>query len=106
MAECFLASLSSFSNVSARSTVSPYPRSILDFCRDLSTTSCTRQQLLLGYSVLLEFDYSRVPSRTFIHCSALRINSKLRATVAGLIRSSARSSSLPRLVAAVSDIGA
>jgi hypothetical protein len=30
----------------------------------------------------------------------------LRATVVGLIRSSARSSSLPRLVAAVSDIGA
>jgi hypothetical protein len=76
MAECFLALLSSFSNDSARSTVSPYPWSISDFCRDLSTTSCTRQQLLLGYSILAEFDYSRVPSRTFIHCSVRRIVSK------------------------------
>jgi hypothetical protein len=33
--------------------------------------------LLLGYSVLLEFDYSRVSSRTFIHWSAQHINSKL-----------------------------
>jgi hypothetical protein len=43
MAECFLALLSYFSNVSARSTVSPYPWSISDLCRDLSTTSCRRQ---------------------------------------------------------------
>jgi hypothetical protein len=44
---------SSSSNASARSTVSPYPWSISDFCRDLSTTSCSRQQLLLRYSALM-----------------------------------------------------
>jgi hypothetical protein len=43
---------------------------------------------------------------TFIHCSARRIDSKLRATAAELIRSSARSSSPPRLVVVASDIGA
>jgi hypothetical protein len=43
---------------------------------------------------------------TFIHCSAHRIDSKLRATAAGLIRSSARSSSPSRLVVVASDIGA
>jgi hypothetical protein len=74
--ECFLALLSSFSNDSARSTVSPYPWSILDFCRDLSTTSCTMQQLLLGYSILVKFDYSRAPSCTFIHNLVRRIVSK------------------------------
>jgi hypothetical protein len=95
MAECFLALLSSFSNDSARSTVSPYPCSISDFCRDLSTTSCTRQQLLLGYSILTEFDYSRVLSRTFIHYSVWRIDSKFRATIAESMRSSDRSSSPP-----------
>jgi hypothetical protein len=66
MAECFLALLSSFSNDSARSTVSPYPWSILDFCRDLSTTSCSRQHPLLGYSALvgnqLLNGYCHVPS--------------------------------------------
>jgi hypothetical protein len=36
---------SSFSKASAWSTMSPHPWSISDFCRDLSTTSCTRQQL-------------------------------------------------------------
>jgi hypothetical protein len=46
MVECFLALASSFSKASARSTVSPNLWSILDFCRDLSTTSCRRQQLL------------------------------------------------------------
>jgi hypothetical protein len=50
MAECFLALASSLSKVSARSTVSPYRWSMSDFCRDLSTTSCARQQLSLGYS--------------------------------------------------------
>jgi hypothetical protein len=44
MAECSLALLSSFSNVSARSTVSPYPWSISDFYRDLSMTSYIMQQ--------------------------------------------------------------
>jgi hypothetical protein len=53
MAACFLALLSSFSSVSARSTVSPNPWSISGCFRDLSTTSCTRQQLLLGYSVMI-----------------------------------------------------
>jgi hypothetical protein len=53
MAECFLAFASSSSNASARSTVSPYPWSISDFYRDLSTTSCSRQLLLLGYSALM-----------------------------------------------------
>jgi hypothetical protein len=106
MAACFLALLSSFSSDSARSTVSPYHWSISDFCQDLSTTSCTRQQPLFEYSVLVESDYSKVQSRTFIHCSARRIDSKLRATIAGLMRSSARSSSPPRLVAAASDTGA
>jgi hypothetical protein len=43
------------------------------------------QQLLLGYSILAELDYSRVPSSTFIHCSVRRIDSKLQATVAGLM---------------------
>jgi hypothetical protein len=41
-----------------------------------------------------------------MHCSIRRIDSKLRATIAGLIRSFARSSSPPRLVVAASDIGA
>jgi hypothetical protein len=50
MAECFLALASSFSKVSARCTISSYPWSMSNFCRDLSKTSCTRQQLLLGYS--------------------------------------------------------
>jgi hypothetical protein len=50
MAECFLALASSFSKVFAQSTVLPYPWSMLAFYLDLSTTSCTRQQLLLGYS--------------------------------------------------------
>jgi hypothetical protein len=67
MAECFLALLSSFSNDSAWSTVSPFPWIISDFYRDLSTTSYTMQQLLLGYSILMELDYTRVPSHTFIH---------------------------------------
>jgi hypothetical protein len=66
MAECFLALLSSFSNDSARSTVSPYPWSISDFCRDLSTTSYSRQHPLLGYSTLvgtrLLNGYCHVPS--------------------------------------------
>jgi hypothetical protein len=48
MVECFLALLSSFSSTSARSTVSPYPWSISNFCQNLSTTSCTRQQSLLS----------------------------------------------------------
>jgi hypothetical protein len=56
--------------------------------------------------VLLELDYSRVQSRTFIHCSARHIDSKLRATAAGLIRSSTRSSSPSRLVVVASNIGA
>jgi hypothetical protein len=95
MAACFLALLSSFSSASARSTVSPNPWSISDFCRDLSTTSCTRQRLFLGYSVMAVFDYSRVLSRTFIHCSVRRIDSKFRATVAESMRLSDRSSSPP-----------
>jgi hypothetical protein len=78
--------------------VSPYPWSISDFCRDLSTTSCTRQQSLLGHLVLTKFNYSRVPSPTFIHCSVRRTISKYRATIAGSMRSSDRSSSPPRLV--------
>jgi hypothetical protein len=52
MEECFLAFASSPSNASARSTVSPYPWSISDFCRDLTTTSYSGQQLLFGYSAL------------------------------------------------------
>jgi hypothetical protein len=82
MEECFLTFTSSFSNVSARSTVSPYPWSILDFCRDLSTTSCRRQQLF-GYLNLEDFDYSMVLIHTFIQCSARRIDSKLRPIVTG-----------------------
>jgi hypothetical protein len=66
MAECFLALESSCSNAAARSTVSPYPWSISDFCRDLSTTSCSRQQLLLGYSALMTVDYSRALI-TYLH---------------------------------------
>jgi hypothetical protein len=97
MVEFFLALASSFSNFSARSTVSPNPWSISDFCRDLSTTSCRRQQSL-GYSRPEDFDYSRVLIHTFIYCSARCINSKLRATIVGLIRSSARSLSPSRLV--------
>jgi hypothetical protein len=65
MAECFLALASSFSKVSARSTISPYPWSMSNFCRDLSQTSCTRQQLLLGYSFCWNSTrqgYSHVPS--------------------------------------------
>jgi hypothetical protein len=54
-----------------------------DFCRDLSTTSCNKAIIVFEYSVLMDFDYSRVLSRTFIHCSARRIDSKLRATTAG-----------------------
>jgi hypothetical protein len=53
------------------------------------------QQLLFGYLILAALDYSRVLSRTFIHCSVRCIDSKLQATVAGLMRSSARSSSPP-----------
>jgi hypothetical protein len=86
--------------------VSPYPWSMLDFCRDLSTTSCNKATIIFEYSVLMEFNYSRVLSRTFIHCSVRRIDSKLRATIAGSMWSSARSSSPPRLVVAASDIGA
>jgi hypothetical protein len=82
MAECFLALASSFSNASARSTVSPNPWSISDFYWDLSATSCIRQQPL-GYSCPEDFNYSRVLIHTFIHCSARRNDSKLRATVAG-----------------------
>jgi hypothetical protein len=73
MAECFLALASSFSNVSARSTVSPYPWSMSDFCRDLSTTSCTRQQLLLGYSFYWNSTtqgYSHVPSSIARHAAS------------------------------------
>jgi hypothetical protein len=92
MAECFRSLLSSLSNDSARSIVSPYPWS-------------KRQQPLLGYLALVEIDYSRVLLRTFIHCSVRRIDSNLRATIAGLMRSSARSSSPSRLAAAVSHIG-
>jgi hypothetical protein len=65
MAECFLALASSFSKVSARSTVSPYPWSMSNFCRDLSATSRTRQQLLLEYSFCWNSTtqgYSHVPS--------------------------------------------
>jgi hypothetical protein len=52
MAECFLALASSFSSDSAQSTASPYPWSVSDFYRKLSTTSCSRQHSLLGYSAL------------------------------------------------------
>jgi hypothetical protein len=66
MAECFLALASSFSSDSTRSTASPYPWSISDFCRDLSTTFCSRQHLLLGYLALVADQllngYSHVPS--------------------------------------------
>jgi hypothetical protein len=86
MPACFLALLSSFSSDSAQRTVSPYPWSISNFCRDLSTTSCTRQQPLFEYSVLVEFDYSRVQSHTFIHYSAQCIDSNLRATIARSMR--------------------
>jgi hypothetical protein len=67
MAECFLALLSSFSSDSAQSTVSPYPWSISDFCRDLSMTSYTRQQSLLSTQFMgnsTTQGYSRVPSST------------------------------------------
>jgi hypothetical protein len=72
MAECFLALASSFSNVSARSTVSPNPWSISDFCRDLSLTSCRRQQLLLGYSFCwnsITQGYNHVPSSISRHAA-------------------------------------
>jgi hypothetical protein len=46
MPECFLALLSSFSSDFAQSTVSSHPWSMLDFCPELPTTSCTRQQSL------------------------------------------------------------
>jgi hypothetical protein len=65
MAECFLALLSSFSSDSARSTVSPYPWSMSDFCQDLSMTSCTRQQSLLSTQFLWNSTtqgYCHVPS--------------------------------------------
>jgi hypothetical protein len=74
MAECFLALVSSFSKVSTRSTVSPYPWSMLDFCRDLSTTSCTRQQLLLGYSFRWNSTtqgYSHIPSSIARHAASI-----------------------------------
>jgi hypothetical protein len=67
MVECFLALLSSFSSDSARSTVSPYPWSMSDFCRDLSTTSCTRQQPSLSTQFLWNSTtqaYCHVPSST------------------------------------------
>jgi hypothetical protein len=41
-----------------------------DFCQDLSTTSCNKAIIIFEYSVLVELDYSRALSRTFIHCSA------------------------------------
>jgi hypothetical protein len=50
MTECFRAFTSCSSKASARSTASPYPWSMPDFCRDLSATSCSRQQLSTGYS--------------------------------------------------------
>jgi hypothetical protein len=65
---------SSFSRVSARSTVSPYPWSMSDFCRDLSMTSCTRQQLLLGYSFCWNSTtrgYSHVPSSIARHAASI-----------------------------------
>jgi hypothetical protein len=66
IAECFLALLSSFSSDSVRSTVSPYPWSVSDFCRDLCTTSYSRQHPLLGYSALvgnqLLNGYCHIPS--------------------------------------------
>jgi hypothetical protein len=68
MAECFLALLSSFSS------------DILH-----------KATIIIEYSILTEIDYTRVLSRTFIHYSARRIDSKLRVTIAGLIRSSATS---------------
>jgi hypothetical protein len=54
-----------------------HPWSMPDFCRDLSATSCSRQQLSAGYSAL----YGRSTTQglrqlTFIHCSALRTASK------------------------------
>jgi hypothetical protein len=67
MVECFLALLSSFSSDSARSTVSPYPWSMSDFCRGLSTTSCRRQQSLLSTQFLWNLTtqgYCHVPSST------------------------------------------
>jgi hypothetical protein len=50
MAECFRAFTSCSSKASARSTASLYPWSMPDFCRDLSATSCSKQQLSTGYS--------------------------------------------------------
>jgi hypothetical protein len=67
MAECFMALLKSFSSDSARSTVLPYPWSMSDFCRDLSTTSCTRQQTLLSTQFSQKSTtqgYCYVPSNT------------------------------------------
>jgi hypothetical protein len=43
--------------------------------------------ILTWVLVLLEFDYSRVQSCTFIYYSAWRLDSKLRATVTGSMRS-------------------
>jgi hypothetical protein len=59
--------LSSFSSASARSTLLPYSWSISDFCRDLSTTSCTRQQSLSSTHFLRKLTtqgYCHVPSST------------------------------------------
>jgi hypothetical protein len=66
MAECFLAFASSFSSDYARNTASPYPWSISNFCQDLSTTSCKRQHLLLGYSALAADRLSK-GTDTYLH---------------------------------------
>jgi hypothetical protein len=65
MAECFLALLSSFSSDSARSTVSPYPWSMSDFCRGSLHDILHKATIIIEYSSLAEIDYSRVLSRTF-----------------------------------------
>jgi hypothetical protein len=47
--------------------VLPYPWSMSDFCRDLSTTSCTRQQTLLSTQFSQKSTtqgYCYVPSNT------------------------------------------
>jgi hypothetical protein len=56
--------LSSFSSTSGRSTVSPYPWSMPDFCRDLSMTSCTRQQSTQFLWNSTTQGYCHVPSST------------------------------------------
>lgn len=103
--ECFLDLFSSFSKVSARIIVSPYPFKSSVFFWDLSTRFCTRSELH-QHSILTIARLLRVLTTTLTHYSMRCHDSMLGDTTNGSITSSSNNLRPPRLKVPVSSISA